>query len=143
MKIVSFLSKNARGTFIGASAVVLTTLSYNLGYYKAKLELPSANNIIVEDLMLGVIPTSAIPETHEHRQDFDTVFYVSSDVLDKDGSTLNRIGVRFNQGASNPDVFMVEVCDSVNKECVTAAVNQKALQDSKSSMFDYDPADRQ
>jgi hypothetical protein len=94
--------------------------SYQIGYLSAKLEKPSANTIFVQNNLNENV--NLVSSTIGINVNQETILYISSDVKDKDNETLNRIGVRFIGFQDNKDLFLVEICDSINKKCIQSDI---------------------
>lgn len=106
-------------------------MTYNLGYYKRILEGGVTNTLAISSLANDRLPLVslaveeiAIRDINDN-DDKTTILYLSSEIKDKNGDPLNRIGVRFEGSRRDKDMFFIEVCDSVNRKCTIASTSRK------------------
>lgn len=97
--------------------VLIVTLIFNIGFMYGKLQKPKQNDISVQAMNNNTLLMKK-KSLSELNLNAESIFYVSSDVFDVDNGIINKIGINFISSKQNHKLFMVEVCDSVNKECI-------------------------
>lgn len=86
------MKNKTQNIFLFIAFLCFEFLVYKIGYIVRALEKPSKNVIYAENINKETINFS-VNETPFNPKE-RTLLYVSSDVVDKDNETLNRIGIR-------------------------------------------------